>query len=564
VAQPLAGVTVHDTGTTVATAHAARVLGALGAAVITQNPSAPLLDGGSTTEVPPGDADIVLHDDPGDERPGTVDVAIVAADGEPDDAERRLQEQFGLAALTGEPDGPPMLLAGWPVLLHCGAQAAAAALIGLIAHQRGVTAPRLRVNAHGAAIAMLDDAAVRARRGLAPRERTRGAQFLERSGRLVRARDGWVSLSMSGDDEWQAVTMLARHAGFESVATWIAQHSRRQVFDVLQAMRLACGMGLTPREVLEDPLLVERNAVRGGRVASPFRCQIEHGTRWSPAPLRGALPLRDLRVVELAALWAGPAATALLARWGATVVKVESPQRLDGFRDGDGTRFETFNAGKRSVLLDLSDERGRASLHALLRDADVLVDAHSPRVLPNWGLDTSALRALNPSLVVLHLPALGGEPDAWPQHIAFGFDQEMLCGQAVLDAGAPVRPAGIPLGDPVAAIAAAAAALAAVWLRMRSGNVSHIELAQRDALLHQVAPRCHAARRGHAWPGDGLAGVVAESARTAAEALSRDDIDVRPDRCIEMADGPQPQTMPAPRPGEHTAAELQRSGISSG
>jgi crotonobetainyl-CoA:carnitine CoA-transferase CaiB-like acyl-CoA transferase len=555
---------VRDAGTSPATAQAARILGALGAMVASTNPSAALLaDGAQITDADDAGPDIVLDDGTtGVRHSRTVDVQVAGAGGPTDDSERRLQEGFGLAALTGEPDGEALLVGGWPALLHCGAQAAVAALLSIVARERSAVAPQMIVDARTTTLAMLDDAPLRFLRGHSPRPRTRGARFLERNGRLARASDGWVSLSMSRDDEWETVTALARRADCSSVTDWIAQHSRRQVFDILQAMRLACGMGLTPAEVLDDPLLRERGAVRDGRVVSPFRCELRPGSRWSPPAIADEPPLQGIRVVELAGLWAGPAATEILARWGATVVKVESPQRLDGFRDDEGTRFETFNAGKRSVLLDLGGDAGRAALHALLRSADVLVEAHAPRVLPNWGLDAPALRTLNPSLVVLHLPALGGEPDTWPQHVAYGFDQEMLCGQAVIGADAPVRPAGVPLGDPVAATAAAAAVLAGLWQRMRSGAVAHFELAQRDVLLHHLAPRCEAARHGRAWAADALAGVSAASPQTAGEALAALGTDGGWDQGIRMLGTPWRAPARAPRPGEHTAAELRRAGVS--
>lgn len=556
-----------------ASAQALRVLGALGAHIESSNRNAALLDDGHAGDAAAGTpVDVVIRDTTTTESPGSPNATTVHIDAVADDpgaAERRLQEEFGLAVLTGEPEGAATLVAGWPALLHCGVQATVAALLGLIQRDGAGTAPHFTVDARVATASMLDDALTRARRGMPARPRTGGAAQLERTGRLARAHDGWVSLSLSRDDEWQTLHGLARHAGVDGgttpVATltaaaraWIAMHTRRQVFDTLQAMRLACGMGLAPLEVLGDPLLVERDSVVDARVMSPLRCRLAAGASRAPAgrPRRATLPLLGLRVVELAQLWAGPAATALLAEWGATVIKVESPGRADGFRGDGGTRFDTFNGGKRSVLLNLGGDTGQTALRALLRGADVLVEAHAPRVLPNWGLDETALRQLNPELIVLHLPALGGDATAWPQYVAFGFDQEMLCGQAVQNAGGPVRPAGVPLGDPVTAAYAAAVALAAVWRRGHDGMVAHIELAQRDALLHQVAPRCEAVRRQNSWPGDALSGVETERARSVSDIAGDPVLRATSRTGIRGNDGAPPPTSRAPRLGEHTAAEL--------
>jgi len=572
----LQGITVHDAGTSVATAHALRLLDALGAQTTTSNPAAVLLDDGALpTAARPGSADIVLDD--GENAGATVTVALSPAGGAPDAVERRLQEDFGLAALTGEPEGPPQLTTGWPALLHAGAQAAVAALLGLVtAARRGIPGVRLAVDARAATASMLDDALLRAARGQPPRGRTRGAGHLQATGRLARAADGWVSLSLSGAEDRATLDALATAAGAVSAEAWIASRSRRQVFATLQEHRLPCGMGLSPVEVLDDPLFLAEGTVRRGRVMPPFRIEPWLAPPWTPPLLPPSRrPLEGIRVVEMAALWAGPAATAVLAEWGAVVVKVEAPGRLDGFRGDGGTRFAVHNRGKRSVLLDLHSDEGVDGLRALLRTADLLVDANAPRVLANLGLDAASLRRLNPSLIVVHVPALPDPPDAWPQHVAYGFDQEMLCGQAIISPDAPVRPAGIPLGDPVAAMATAAAALAALRRRLDDGTVAHVTVAQLDALLHQVAPRCATARRGRTWAGDALAGEFAPAARDIAapeldaelrrlrgivDVVERDGVTRSyPRTGISFVDGPPPLGMRAPEPGEHTAAELALS-----
>ncbi|NBR01164.1 MAG: CoA transferase, partial [Actinobacteria bacterium] len=89
-------------------------------------------------------------------------------------------------------------------------------------------------------------------------------------------------------------------------------------------------------------------------------------------------PLHGVKVVELGVWVAGPAATGLMADWGANVIKVEpptgDPQRAVfgalGVADQAGVPpFEIDNRGKRSVVLDLRTEEGLATLHSLLADA---------------------------------------------------------------------------------------------------------------------------------------------------------------------------------------------------
>ena len=118
-----------------------------------------------------------------------------------------------------------------------------------------------------------------------------------------------------------------------------------------------------------------------------------------------ALPLEDVRVVEVAQFVAGPLACALLAELGAEVVKVEPPGG-DAYRQvmpvapGVGRYFVPLNRGKRSVVLDLKSPAGRARLAALVATADVVVHNAPQRRAEEFGLGWEALHAAHPSLVV--------------------------------------------------------------------------------------------------------------------------------------------------------------------
>src|ERR1700761_6582361 len=99
--------------------------------------------------------------------------------------------------------------------------------------------------------------------------------------------------------------------------------------------------------------------------------------------------LRGLKIVELATHIAAPAAAGLMADWGADVIKIEKPGG-DPMRGGpadylpDGATspaFEMDNRGKRSIILDITGDRGRDILVTLLRDADVFITNMRPRAL---------------------------------------------------------------------------------------------------------------------------------------------------------------------------------------
>ena len=128
--------------------------------------------------------------------------------------------------------------------------------------------------------------------------------------------------------------------------------------------------------------------------------------------------LEGYRVVELAAWVAGPAAGGILADWGADVVKVEppagDPQRRIfgalGFADQAGVPpFELDNRGKRSVVLDLTTDDGRAAMDVLLATADVFLTNVRVEPLTRMGLDPDAVVARFPNVVYAHVSGYGLE-----------------------------------------------------------------------------------------------------------------------------------------------------------
>ena len=136
-------------------------------------------------------------------------------------------------------------------------------------------------------------------------------------------------------------------------------------------------------------------------------------------PEADPLPLAGIRVVDLTAFWAGPVAAAYLADMGADVVKVESIQRPDGMRFAGAVPneeiwewspvFHGANPGKRGITLKLDSEEGMALLRRMIEGADVLIENFSARVLENFGLGWDEVRAINPKIIMVRMPAFGLE-----------------------------------------------------------------------------------------------------------------------------------------------------------
>ena len=182
------------------------------------------------------------------------------------------------------------------------------------------------------------------------------------------------------------------------------------------------------------------------------------------------LPLQGVRVLDLTSSLAGPTATEILAALGADVVKIEHPGRGDEARDwgprffeGGSVMFFSANAGKRSLALDLKDERGREILLRLSESADVAVQSLRPGTAERLRIGPADLRDRNPALVYCTIGAFGrrGPLAAEP-----GYDPLMQAAAGIMSVtGEPDRPpvrVGVSLIDIGTGVWAALAILAAL------------------------------------------------------------------------------------------------------
>ena len=127
--------------------------------------------------------------------------------------------------------------------------------------------------------------------------------------------------------------------------------------------------------------------------------------------------LQGLKVVDLTQMLAGPFCTQLLADHGADVIKIESPDgdmtRPAGpFRPEDtgrtfGGYYCSINRNKRSIVIDLKQDEGRAIVLALAAKADVVVENYRAGVMERLGLSYETLAALNPRLVYASIRGVG-------------------------------------------------------------------------------------------------------------------------------------------------------------
>lgn len=218
------------------------------------------------------------------------------------------------------------------------------------------------------------------------------------------------------------------------------------------------------------------------------------------------LPLSGIRVLDLSMWFAGPMATRLLADMGAEVIKVESLRHIDPWRgmvdpakvrERFPTRvisdrpyncspgFNLQNRNKYGITLDLRTTEGKEIIKKLVKVSDILVENYSPRVMPGLGLDYPILKEINPSIIMMSLPALGQTgPDK--DYLAFGQTIDCMSGMAYLTGyigEEPMLQSGLSYGDPLSGMNAAFAIISALHYRHRTGRGLHIDLSQVEGVI---------------------------------------------------------------------------------
>jgi crotonobetainyl-CoA:carnitine CoA-transferase CaiB-like acyl-CoA transferase len=200
--------------------------------------------------------------------------------------------------------------------------------------------------------------------------------------------------------------------------------------------------------------------------------------------------LEGVRIIEICNVAAGPFCGLLLADMGADVIKIEPPGTGDTLRswspitDGYSENFAALNRNKRSVTLNLKDEKDRRKAMALIRNADVLIENNRPGVMGRLGLAYDAMRDINPRLVYCSISAYG---QTGPRSQEGGFDLTLQAMSGLMSVtgeenGAPVK-CGVPVCDFAAGLYAAFSVLAALRKAESDGVGAHIDVSMLGATL---------------------------------------------------------------------------------
>ena len=408
---------------------------------------------------------------------------------------------------------------------------------------------------------------------------------------IVRAADGWVGINCLTGQHWLDVCAMLgmpeyeelripimlggpeRAEFFEKARPWLTERTVAEIVELSQAMRIPASPVNDGAIVMDCPQYRDRGFFvdAGGddwsfrRPAARSDCRRRPCCRYGLHPALGPpVPLRqsridrtiaggsgsrdafaDLKVLDLSTFWAGAYLTCYLGAFGADIVKVESIQRPDGHRYSgawahEGERWyersamwQGTNLNKRDITLDLTSDEGSELVRRLIRQADVVVENFSPRVIEQFGLGYESLVELKPDVIFLRMPGFGLQ-GPWREHVGWAANFEQTSGMAAVTGYADGPPCNLQgPADPIVGVHAGVALLAALEHRRRTGEGQLIEIAQIEvaasvaaepvieySMNGVVAPREGNRRRGR------LQGVYPTAVDGAWVAISvRDDAD---------------------------------------
>lgn len=546
-ATPLRGVRVLESSRTIAGAYAGRLLADAGAAVARVGNGedlgrSPELDaylhqhkraGASLTDP----ADIVVLELPdapeSDVLDGFGDAAVVvitpwgltgpwAGTGRPW-SEFTLQLESGALSSRGSMTSYPVMTGNSETYWVAGSMAAGAAVTALQGESSGRVIDLSLLDVAAYANNMFQDvsASVTPPPSRDPMPRIRLTPGVEP------ASDGWVGFNLASAanhqeflilidrPDWladeQMSTFMGRYQRYgewvEAVRGWTSQHTVAECVEAAGAYRIPAAPVHSGQSILEDEQVVARDFYatmpEGFRVPKPpflfdgVRPERTAVASVEPADIvqSEARPFDGMRVLDLGTWWVGAYVGAALGANGADVIKVESAGRMDGSRTMGfvpptrerwwdlGNIYLGNNVNKRDLTLDLTQDEGRELLVRLIGDADVLIENYAPRVLESIGLDWAAVHEINPSLVMLRMPAFGL---TGPRREMVGYAQTVeqfagLCWRTGYPGGDPTNPSGP--ADPMGAASSFFALSAALVEARRTGQGALVEAVLAESTM---------------------------------------------------------------------------------
>jgi len=459
---------------------------------------------------------------------------IDGADDLPDDcSEAIVQALGGMMSTTGAAGGAPELTGAPMIEFFTGANAATSIAAALRVCDNGGTGQRIDIAALDASIALTGIYAGHVQVGKGHGLRAGSRHPLCCPWNAYKTTDGWVLMCSSTEPQWRRILDLIGRSDAKEDPRFATATDRNEHEDIVDGMIGAWTetkttqdavaafeeAGIPSGPIVTIPGLIAQDAspparpVRmpsGGTVTVPNSIltlegspPVNAGTVASvsgdvesavedlpprdhqPGASGGTLPLAGIRVIEIALFTAGPLGGRYLADLGAEVIKIEQPGGETGRIwqpnfGGVSGYFATYNAGKRSVTLDLRADADKAALEDLLGTSDVLLQNLKAGALDRLGFGPESVRARHPRLIYCSVSGYGSTGSKAP-----ALDTVIQAKSGLMSligkTDDPIK-AGLSVADLLAAHLSPLAILAALRYRDRTGKGQHIDLSMRDAL----------------------------------------------------------------------------------
>jgi len=201
-----------------------------------------------------------------------------------------------------------------------------------------------------------------------------------------------------------------------------------------------------------------------------------------------ARALDGIRIIDFSKALAGPYCTMLLADMGAEVIKVEMPGAGDDSRgwgppfiDGEAAYFLSVNRNKKSITLNLKDNKAKEIALKIIGKADIVLESNRPGVMTKLGLDYETVKKINPGIIYCSISGFG---QTGPYSKRPGFDQVIqgyggIMGLTGEKGGGPLK-VGIAVTDIATGMFAATGILTALYHRERTGQGQHVDASMLD------------------------------------------------------------------------------------
>jgi len=203
-----------------------------------------------------------------------------------------------------------------------------------------------------------------------------------------------------------------------------------------------------------------------------------------------ARPLDGIRVLDLTRVLSGPYCTMLMADMGAEVIKIEQPGKGDDsrgyppFENGASAYFGNLNRNKKSISLNLKDEKAKKVLIDLIKISDVIVENFKPGTMGKLGFSYEEVKKINPKIVYASISGFG---QTGPNRLLPGYDVIAQAMSGIMSVtgwpnSAPTR-TGTAIGDVLAGLNCAIGILAALQGRNKNGHGDRVDISLVDCSI---------------------------------------------------------------------------------